>query len=71
MVFIWKASTNDAHRDPSLYGDLEQIFCWRYKRQLRNDWTIQFKREYYQIQKGYEQLLQPKKFIIIRKVVGD
>lgn len=56
----------DFHRDPSMY-DLEQIFCWRYKRQIRNDWTIQFKREYYQIEKGYEKWLKPGDFIVIKK----
>lgn len=32
----------DAHRDHGPYGDLNEIFCWQYQRQLKNDWTIQF-----------------------------
>jgi|SRR5579883_117293 len=62
-----KEEVPDAHRDTGGYGELDQIICWQYKRQLRNDWTIQFKREYYQIQKGYEQLLKPEDFIIIKR----
>lgn len=59
-------SVPDSHRDPRPYGDLKQIFCWRYKRQLRHDWTIQFKRAYYQVKKGYEHLLKPEDFILIK-----
>lgn len=57
----------DTHRDVSEYGDLDQILCWQYKRQLRNDWTIQFKREYYQIQQGHERILNPGEFIILKR----
>lgn len=62
-----KEAVADSHRDAKTYGNLEQILCWQYKRQLRNDWTIQFKREYYQIKKGYEHLLKPDSFIIIKR----
>jgi hypothetical protein len=55
------------HRDPKLYGDLNEILCWNYKRQLKNDWTIQFKREYFQIERSIETLLQPQEFIVIKK----
>lgn len=62
-----KDAVEDAHRDPRTYGDLNQILCWQYKRQLRNDWTIQFKREYYQIKKGYEKTLDPGEFILLKQ----
>lgn len=55
----------DTHRSPELYGDLNQIFCWNYQRKLRNDWTIQFKREYYQI--AFDPILKPDLFITLRK----
>jgi hypothetical protein len=61
-----KDEVPDVHRDKKLYGDLDQILCWRYKRQLRNDWTIQFKREYYQLKKSKIIALQPEKFITIK-----
>lgn len=61
-----KDEVPNSHRDASSYGDLNQILCWRYRRQVRNDWTIQFKREYYQINKGYEKTLSPGEFIIIK-----
>jgi hypothetical protein len=62
-----KGSVPDAHRDPSPYGDLDQILCWHYRRQLRHDWCIQFEREYYQIKKGYEDILKPEDFIVIKR----
>lgn len=55
----------DVHRDASSYGDLNQIFCWKYRRQLKNDWTIQFKREYFQVTKHPH--INPQDFIYIRK----
>lgn len=57
----------DGHRDPTLYGDLDEILCWSYKRQLRNDWSIQFNREYYQIRKPGKNKLQPGDFVIFKK----
>lgn len=65
-----KDEVPDAHRPMSDYGDLDQIICWQYKRQLRNDWTIQFKREYFQVQKGYEKILTPEMFVTIKKYLN-
>lgn len=62
-----KDSVANAHCDPAPYGDLDQILCWHYRRQLRYDWCIQFKREYYQIKKGNEHILKPMDFVIIRR----
>ena len=62
---------HDAHRDPAPYGNLDEIFCWKYTRQLKKDWTIRFVNEYYQILKGYEKLLKPTDFIIIKKYLND
>lgn len=58
----------DAHRDSSSYGDLDQIICWTYKRQVRNDWTIQFNRQYYQIEKGTD--VVPQNIITIRRYLN-
>lgn len=57
----------DSHRDPIPYGDLNQIICWSYKRQLKNDWSIQFNREYFQVKKSEKDKLQPGEFIHLRK----
>lgn len=58
----------DAHRDPTPYGDLNEIICWNYKRKLKNDWSIQFNREYFQIYQPTEKNdLQPNKIISIKK----
>lgn len=62
-----KDAVPDIHRDAKQYPDLDQTICWHYRRQLRHDWTVQFKREYYQIQKGYESILMPEGFILIRR----
>ena len=62
-----KDSVPDTHCPGDQYGDLEQIICWQYKRQIRNDWTIQFNREYYQVRKGYEAFLKHEAFITIKR----
>ena len=59
----------DSHRDPDTYGNLNEIFCWTYKRQLKNDWTIQFKREYFQIEKDTKGL-RPEEKISIKKYLN-
>src|SRR5215204_1024199 len=42
--FAVKASVSeDGHRSVVDYGDLEQIFCWEYSRQVKLDWTVQYK----------------------------
>lgn len=64
-------AVSDSHRSANEYDDLDQIICSQYKRQLRNDWTIQFKREYYQIETGFDKILQPGEFIMIKKHVDD
>ncbi len=57
----------DSHRDPALHGDLNQIFCWTYKRQVKNDWSIQFQRQYYQIEKDNEYLPEAGTLIYIKR----
>ena len=64
------STVKDFHRDPNCYGDLQQIFCWRYKRQLRNDWTIHFSRNYFQIENGYLDLIKPGEFVTLRKYLN-
>lgn len=68
---IYASSPEDAHRAAKSYGDLNQIICWNYNRQLKNDWTVQLGRNYYQVRKP--SLFQgansptPGEFITIRK----
>lgn len=57
----------NVHRNPCVYGDLKSIFCWSYQRQLKNDWTIQFKRDYYQVREEAREFLQPKMLISVKK----
>jgi transposase len=57
----------DSHRDYSTYGDLNQIFCWQYQRQLKNDWTIQLERRYYQVEKPSHGNLAPEMKIVIKR----
>jgi len=60
----------DSHRDPSSFGDLDQIFCWRYNRKIKNDWTIQLERQYYQIEKAHQDLVSPSTIINIKKYLS-
>lgn len=59
-------SDEDAHIALTADNDLDQILCWEVKRQLKNDWTIQFQNRYYQITKMTNLILQPKSAITVR-----
>lgn len=59
----------DVHRSIDLYGDLNEILCWNYRRKLKNDWTIQFERQYYQLEKvGVD--LKPEEIISIKRYLN-
>lgn len=58
---------SDRHRDPKPYGDLNQIFCWEYQRGVRNDWTIQFENQWYQLEKKSSLVIRPRQKITVRK----
>lgn len=64
---IAPADTSNAHREAALFGDLQQIFCWEYTRQVQNDWTISFERQCYQIEKNHYPLVKAKQTIIVRQ----
>jgi transposase len=57
----------DAHRSRKDYGDLEQIFCWEYQRQVQNDWTIRFNNHCYQLHKSAKMAVRPKHKITVRE----
>lgn len=62
----------DAHRDSKSFGDLNEIICWQYQRQVKNDWSIRFKNEYFQLREPKKTLLQPGQFITLKKYLnGD
>jgi transposase len=61
------ASVIDAHRGAKIFGDLGQIFCWEYARQVQNDWTISFENTCYQIQKSTVIKLEAKQRIMVRQ----
>jgi hypothetical protein len=60
-------SQEDAHRSIEGYGDLKQIFCWEHYRIVKNDWTIQFEKEYYQIQRESGLRIKPKDKVLVRR----
>ena len=61
------ASTEDGHRSIKAYGDLNQIFCWEHQRSVKHDWTIQFEKECYQLERQEEVRIKPKQRILVRK----
>ena len=61
------ASEENAHRDVKIFGDLKQIFCWEYTRQVQNDWTIRFDNRCYQIQRNTLLKLKAKQTITVRQ----
>lgn len=58
----------NAHRDAKTYGDLNEVICWQYKRQIRNDWSIRFKNEYFQLREpNKKDLIKPGDFVTLKK----
>jgi len=57
----------DAHCSVKAFGDLDQIFCWVYEREIRQDWTVQFERKHYQVEKISGKRVKPKDKIEIRR----
>lgn len=55
----------DGHCNARIYGDLDQIFCWEYKRQINNDFTICFNNEIFQIGKPSAMFLRAKEQITV------
>jgi len=59
-------SDEDAHV-PLCEEDLDQILCWEYERQVKNDWTIQFEKQYYQIEKSQNVAVHAREKILVRR----
>ena len=55
-----------AHR-PLNGIDLNQVFCWEYKRQVQHDFTFPIQNKCYQISKAYGSAVRPKLYITVRK----
>lgn len=63
--------TQDMHREITSYN-LERIFCWEYQRQVRNDWTIQWKNQHFQIEKTKLLMVRPKhKIVVCKNLEGE
>ena len=58
-------SDEDAHV-PVYECDLDQILCCEHERQVRNDWTIQFKNQHYQIEKSKGIMIHVKQKVLVR-----
>lgn len=56
----------DVHRPARSYGDLNQVICWRFERQVRNDWTIQWRNRHYQLLKENQNQVRPKQQVELR-----
>ena len=60
-----------AHRDATSYGDLDEIICWKIDRQIRNDWTIRYQNEYFQLREPNDKtLIKPGQFITLKKYLN-
>lgn len=60
------ADPMDAHVPLLGRGKLENILCWEFTRQVKNDWTIQFQNKVYQIRKPYQRLVSCKQKVTVR-----
>jgi len=61
----------DVHRDPSSYGDLDQIFCWEETRTVIRDYTIRFDNHYYQLKESTSSHVKPGQKVIVRKHLNN
>lgn len=65
------SDSTDAHRDAKTYGDLNEVICWQYERQIRNDWSIRFKNEYFQLREPKQRdLIKPGDFLTLKKYLN-
>lgn len=58
--------SDDAHIALSSSDDLNQILCWEFTRQVKNDWTVQYANQHYQIEKTLGVEVRPKQKIQVR-----
>lgn len=59
-------AAGNAHCSARAYGDLEQIFCWEYTRQIYNDFTLRFENNFFQIEKQAAVHLHIKQQVFVR-----
>lgn len=59
------AIAENAHYPIQAYGDLDQIFCWEYRRQIGNDFTVRFNSEFFQLGRQSAMRLLPRQSVII------
>ena len=68
---VMPKDAENAHRDATSYGDLDEIICWKVERQVRNDWTIRYKNEYFQLREPDDKnLIKPGQFITLKKYLN-
>lgn len=60
------ANQEDSHRLAQAYGDLKEVFCWEYTRQVQNDWTVRMQGQYYQILKEQAIEIKAKQKITVK-----
>lgn len=60
----------DMHRDPAIYGNLDEILCWEYPRTLKNNWTIQLNHNHYQILPSASGIVQPDDKVVLKKYLS-
>jgi len=60
-------SDQDAHVPLNAKDDLNQVLCWEFTRQIKNDWTISFCNQFYQIKKTKSYSVRPRQKIQVRE----
>lgn len=63
---ITPADLQDAHAPVLIPDELDQILCWEFTRQVKNDWTIQLHNEYYQIEQSMRGKVHAQQKITVR-----
>lgn len=65
------ADIQDAHVPWSIHNDLDQILCWEFTRQIKNDWTVQLDNTFYQLEKPARTMVCTKQKVLIRRHLDD
>lgn len=61
------SSQIDGHRKANSFGNLNHLICWEEIRRVKNDYTVQFDNQHYQLDRYNNIVVTPKSKVIIRK----
>ena len=68
---VMPKDAENAHRNAAIYGDLNEIICWKIARKVRNDWTIRYNNEYFQLHEPNDKdIIKPGEYLTLKKYLN-